>query len=256
MNDKLILKGFKINNSNLTIAVKEVETLISSKQKSYVCFCESNLLKSALYSKRITNVLAESSLVYPDGKVIQLLAQIHHHKNIERVTGPAFMLDACKYGQAKKWRHFFYGGAEGVADQLAEKLQKKYPDMIVAGTYSPPFSPLTEEQEKNIKRMIEEKNTDLLWVGLGGPKQELWMNEHLNKIDVPVMLGVGAAFDFHSGNRRWAPEWMKKCGMEWLYRTLFGGRRTCLRNIKCVTITGSILVIDYLKYKILDLRKP
>jgi N-acetylglucosaminyldiphosphoundecaprenol N-acetyl-beta-D-mannosaminyltransferase len=256
MNSKLILKGFKINDSNLTVAVKEVETLISSKRKSYVCFCEANLLKSALYSKRVTNILAESSLVFPDGKVIQLLAKVHHNKNIERVTGPDFMLTACKYGQAKKWRHFFYGGAEGVADKLTEKLQKKYPDMIVAGTYSPPFTPLTKEQDKDISKMIEAKKPDLLWVGLGGPKQEIWMNEHLNKIDVPVMLGVGAAFDFHSGNRPWAPKWVKKCGMEWLFRALSGGRKTFLRNIKCVTITGSVLIIDYFKYRILDLRKP
>lgn len=256
MNDKLLLKGFSINDSNLAIAIKEVEALISSGEKSYVCFCEANLLKSALYSERITKVLAESSLVYPDGKVMQLLAQIHHRKKIERVTGPDFILEACKYGQIKKWRHFFYGGAEGVVDQLARKLKDKYPDLIVAGTYSPPFLPLTEQQEKNIKELIETTNADLLWVGLGGPKQELWMNEHLNKIDVPVMLGVGAAFDFHSGNRPWAPKWIKKCGIEWLYRTLFGGSKTFFRNIKCVAITGRVLVIDYLKYRILHVQKP
>ena len=111
-------------------------------------------------------------------------------------------------------------------------LREKMPDLLVAGTYSPPFRPLAREEEMEVKNRIEESGADILWVGLGAPKQEKWMAEHIEKISVPLMLGVGAAFDFHSGNRKWAPAWIRKIGMEWFYRMLTGGRRVFFRNAK------------------------
>jgi N-acetylglucosaminyldiphosphoundecaprenol N-acetyl-beta-D-mannosaminyltransferase len=144
------------------------------------------------------------------------------------------MLDACQYGLAKGWRHFFYGGAEGVAEKLAWRLGERFPGLQVAGTWCPPFRSLTPEEEASARQTIEDARPDLLWVGLGGPKQEFWIAQHLGRINVPVMLAVGAAFDFHSGNRAWAPPWIRQIGMEWAYRAATGGRKTFLRNVRCV----------------------
>ncbi|MPM98338.1 UDP-N-acetyl-D-mannosaminuronic acid transferase [bioreactor metagenome] len=114
---------------------------------------------------------------------------------------------------------------------------------------------MTAEEEDALKKLIEDSRADLLWVGLGGPKQEFWMNEHLGKIDVPVMLGVGAAFDFHTQFRPWAPAWVRKIGMEWLFRMATGGKRTCHRNLKCVPSVAWILFKDFLKYCLLRGRQ-
>ncbi len=251
MYDKLNIHGFFVNDSNQTQALAEVETLMNSDEKGYVCFCESNLLCHAVKDYEIKEILSQAALVYPDGMIMSILAKLHCGKKIERVTGPDFMLNACEYGQRKKWRHFFYGGDGGVAEVLAQKLQSKYPDLIIAGTYCPPFRTLDDEEEIQVKEMIESSKANLLWIGLGGPKQEKWMSKHLNKIDVPVMLGVGAAFDFHSGRRPWAPKLIRELGLEWLFRTISGGREKLVRNIRCVSTAGMLLMRDFFNYCIL-----
>ncbi|OPZ01351.1 MAG: putative N-acetylmannosaminyltransferase [candidate division BRC1 bacterium ADurb.BinA364] len=159
----------------------------------------------------------------------------------ERTPGPSFLLRACEFGLSRGYRHFFYGGAEGVPQRLAERLRQRYPGIQIVGAYSPPFRELTEAEEAEVKEMIEAARPHLLWVGLGGPKQNLWMASHVGKIGVPVMLGVGAAFDFHSGNRLWAPAWIRKCGLEWLFRTFTGGRATFRRNIWCLSVVSCLL---------------
>ncbi|MCQ2352898.1 MAG: WecB/TagA/CpsF family glycosyltransferase [Victivallaceae bacterium] len=164
---------------------------------------------------------------------------------VSRVSGPSFMLHACEYGVARQWRHFFLGGGDGVVQKLADNLKSKNPGMIVAGCYTPPFRDLTEEEELQVKTMIENSHADLLWVGLGGPKQEFWMKKHLNNINVPVMLGVGAAFDFHSGRRQWAPRFVRKWGAEWVYRTFCGGRRIFMRNMKAIPLLCFCVLFDY-----------
>ena len=250
MYDKLKIHGFFINDSNHTQALTEVEEMVKSGEKGYVCFCEGNLLTYAVKDEKIKKILNEAALVYPDGMVMQLMAKFYCNKKIARITGPDFLLTSCEYGQKKKWRHFFYGGAEGVADVLKDKLSEKYPDLIVAGTYCPPFRDLDDKEEIQVKEMIESSKADLLWVGLGGPKQEIWMNKHLNKIDVPVMLGVGAAFDFHSGNRAWAPSVVRLLKLEWIYRLFVGNKTFFKRWIRAVPIILCLLlsgIVNFIK---------
>lgn len=236
--------GIPVNISNMEKALVEVETLISFREHHYVCFFEGNLFVRSLHEKDVHDVIAGASLIYPDGIVVAKELGWNIKQPIHRVSGPSFILRACEYGEKRKWRHFFLGGANGVAQKLAENLKSKYPEMLVAGCYTPPFGELTAEEERQIKQMIEESHTDLLWVALGGPKQEFWMRKYLHEINVPVMLGVGAAFDFHSGNRPWAPPVIRKIGAEWLYRTVTGGKKTSLRNIKCIFQLIFILFFD------------
>ena len=248
--DKLFLVssiyGIPVNISNVEQAVTEVETLINLHQHHHVVFFEGNLFKLSLFSEELRNIIANASLVYPDGISVASIAQSHIKRPVSRVSGPSFLLQACEYGVKHQWRHFFLGGAEGVAEKMVRNLQEKYPKMQVAGYYSPPFREMTEEEEKDLKKMIEDSHPDLLWVGLGGPKQEFWIRKHLNKINVPVMLGVGAAFDFHSGNRPWAPPFIRKIGAEWIYRNITGGK-----NIIKRTREGCLIVLYHvLKNKI------
>ena len=243
-------------------ALREVEILWTRRRGEYVCFFEANLFSRALAEPAVRNVIKQAALIYPDGIAPAQNASWRSGVHFARVSGPSFVLRACEYGLDKNWRHFFLGGAEGVADRMARNLKKKFPGLQVAGTCCPPFRKLTEAEELEIRKQIEESETDLLWVGLGGPKQEFWMRAHQGKINVPVMLGVGAAFDFHSGNRPWAPKIIRRLGVEWLWRMCFEGRRTFFRNIRCVSRIALVLLSDVLLYhlgwkkKRLFLREP
>ncbi len=244
---RIPLFGVEVNASNPLQALSELETLLEHDQPAFVCFLEGNLLSRLPADEALRKVLHQASLVYPDGVAVLKALQWNCQLPAERVSGPGMLLKACQYGIDKGWRHYFYGGAEGVAEKLAERLCTQFPGLQIAGKYSPPFRELTDEEEREVKERIEASGATLLWVGLGGPKQEFWMARHLNKIKVPIMLGVGAAFDFHSGARPWAPKWMRKLGLEWLFRMLSGGKNTFRRNLVCVPKVAIMLVIERIR---------
>lgn len=244
---KIKIHGVGINDSNYEQAVEELDQLRQAGSGHYVCFLEANLFSLMLQDDELRRILALADAVYPDGIAIIKSAKYLTGKNLERISGPTLLLRAAEYGVPRRWRHFFYGGAAGVAEQLAKKLQAQIPGLEVAGVYSPPFRTLTDDEELAVREMIEAAKPDFLWIGLGGPKQEYWMSRHLGKINVPVMLGVGAAFDFHSGNRPWAPQWFRKHGLEWLFRMFSGGRRTFFRNLKCVSRVSMVLMRDFFR---------
>jgi N-acetylglucosaminyldiphosphoundecaprenol N-acetyl-beta-D-mannosaminyltransferase len=137
---------------------------------------------------------------------------------IPRLYGPELMLRACKYGVSRGWRHYFYGGKEGVSELLSQKLTGRYPGLITAGAYCPPFRPLTLEEDAAVVEMIRKARPDIVWVGLGLLKQEKWIAEHLTRVGASWMIGVGAAFDFHAGTAKRPPGWVSTLGFEWLYR--------------------------------------
>lgn len=139
---------------------------------------------------------------------------------INRYNGPILQLDCSEYGQSRGWRHFYYGGKEGVAELMAEKLKEQFPQMQVVGTYCPPFRELTEEEDEEVVRMINDAKPDIVWVGLGLVKQEAWIAKHLHRVRAPWMVGVGAAFDYHSGAVPWAPAWIRSLGLEWVFRLI------------------------------------
>jgi N-acetylglucosaminyldiphosphoundecaprenol N-acetyl-beta-D-mannosaminyltransferase len=139
-------------------------------------------------------------------------------KEVTRVYGPDFLLAMAERAAEKGYTSYFYGGNEGVADQLAQSLAERFPGFTCVGTYCPPFRPLTDEESDAVVARIREANPDMVWVGLSTPKQERWMDTYVDRLGVPVLLGVGAAFDIHSGNLSQAPLWMQRNGLEWLYR--------------------------------------
>jgi N-acetylglucosaminyldiphosphoundecaprenol N-acetyl-beta-D-mannosaminyltransferase len=151
---------------------------------------------------------------------------------IRRVYGPDLMLAVLGRAAERGWSSFFYGGAEGTPELLASRLQERFPGLRIAGTYSPPFRPVTAEEDEAIVARINDARPDLVWVGLSTPKQERWMDAHVGRLAAPAMLGVGAAFDIHAGNLRQAPRWMQRNGLEWLYRLYREPRRLWRRYLR------------------------
>jgi N-acetylglucosaminyldiphosphoundecaprenol N-acetyl-beta-D-mannosaminyltransferase len=146
------------------------------------------------------------------------MGRLRGHRDMSRVYGPDLMLDVCAWSQKSGCRHFFFGGAPGVAEQLRGNLTARFPNLQVVGCYTPPFRPLNAEEAKQLQEMVRAAQPDILWVGLSTPKQERFMAEFLPRLDVTLMIGVGAAFDFHTGRVKQAPRWMQRTGLEWLYR--------------------------------------
>ena len=178
---------------------------------------------------RLRTILNAADLTVPDGMPLVWLGRWHGHALARRVYGPELMETFCRE-TGEGYRHFFYGGAPGVADQLARTLHQRYA-IRIAGAYSPPFRPLTLEEDEEVVARIEAAAPDVLWVGLSTPKQEHWMYEHRERLTVPVMAGVGAAFDFATGRVSQAPSWMRENGLEWLFRLIQEPRRLWRRYL-------------------------
>jgi len=182
-------------------------------------------------NKVVRHAMAGAAMALPDGVGMIWAANMLGYSHKGRCTGPTLMLNLCDWGRQHGFRHFFYGGAEGVAGELVQKLQLAYPGLEVAGIHEPPFRELTPPEDADMCRQINESQADIVWVGLGAPKQERWMAAHEDRLNVPVMIGVGAAFDYHSGRVKWAPAWVRGIGMEWAFRLIQEPRRLWRRNL-------------------------
>lgn len=191
-------------------------------------FCTTHTLVEAAQNERLRTALNAASLAAPDGMPLVWLGR-RRGERVERVCGPDLMPAIIDRGRQDGARHFFYGGAPGVAERLAERLGERFPGMIVAGTHSPPFRTLTAEEDAAEVALIDRSCPDFVWVCLGSPKQDLWIADHRGALEATVLLAVGAAFDFHSGGLRRAPAWMQRAGMEWLFRLWAEPRRLARR---------------------------
>jgi N-acetylglucosaminyldiphosphoundecaprenol N-acetyl-beta-D-mannosaminyltransferase len=196
--------------------------------------------------------LNSTDLVLPDGMPLVLLGRSRGHHLPRRVYGPDLMLEFCEKTAGRGYRHFFYGGEPGVPERLAESLQRRFPTMEVCGTFSPPFRSLDPKEDQEIVTMISHAAPDVLWVGLGTPKQERWMHEHRDKLRVPVLVSVGAAFDLLSGRRNQAPRWMREHGLECLFRLLQEPRRLWRRYLIGGALFVAYLALDTLRLKSFD----
>jgi N-acetylglucosaminyldiphosphoundecaprenol N-acetyl-beta-D-mannosaminyltransferase len=196
--------------------------------------------------------LNSTDLVVPDGMPLVWLGRRGGCHLRRRVYGPDLMLAFCEQTAARGYRHFFYGGEPGVPERLAESLKRRFPPMEVCGTFSPPFRPLDPEEDQEIATMICRAAPDVLWVGLGTPKQERWMCEHRDKLNVPAIVSVGAAFDLLSGRRNQAPGWMREHGLEWLFRLVQEPRRLWRRYLVGGVQFGVYLALDCLKLRGFD----
>lgn len=191
----------------------------------YVCVTGVHGVMEAQRDPELMRILNESLLTVPDGMPTVWMGRLQGHRTMSRVYGPTLLLDVCRLSARTGHTHFFYGGTEGVADELATRLVERFPGLRVVGTFTPPFRPLNAVEEASLLEQVDRARPDFFWVGLSTPKQERFMAALSGRLAAKVMLGVGAAFDMHSGRTRQAPGWMQRSGLEWLFRMLQEPRR-------------------------------
>jgi N-acetylglucosaminyldiphosphoundecaprenol N-acetyl-beta-D-mannosaminyltransferase len=223
--------GVGVSPVNLGIAVAAVDRWIARRERQYICVTGVHGVMESQRDDALRRIHNAAGLVVPDGMPLVWLSRLAGNRQARRVYGPDLMLACCKTSVVSSHRHFFYGGGAGVPERLAERLRTRYPALRVVGTYSPPFRPLSEHEASEVIRLINQAEPDIVWVGLSTPKQERWMSTHRPELRAPVLIGVGAAFDFHAGLKPQAPRWMQRCGLEWLFRLLTEPRRLWRRYL-------------------------
>lgn len=219
LSDRFRLIGVDVSALTVEQAVVLILDAPRLGQRLGVHFVTAHTLVEGSRSEDLRAALNGDALVCPDGMPLAWLGKLRRHR-VERVYGPDTMLAVMDRGRANGYRHFLYGGADGVADLLAERLVERFPGLLIAGTHTPPFRPLTAEEDRTVVDEINAANADFVWVGLGSPKQDYWVAEHVGRIEAGALLAVGAAFDFHSGRVAEAPGWMKRSGLQWFHRLL------------------------------------
>ncbi len=224
--------GVGVHALNLTSAVEILRRAVADRAKGYVCVTGVHGVTEAQSDPEFRSILNHALLNTPDGMPMVWAGHSAGFHDMQRVYGPDLLIEICRASETTGWRHFFYGGAPGTAEALAAALQKQFPRLEIAGTHTPPFRPLTAEELEQLQAQVAAARPDFFWVGLSTPKQERFMAAHLALLDVPVMLGIGAAFDLVSGKVKQAPRWIQRSGFEWLYRLIQEPRRLAGRYLK------------------------
>lgn len=210
--------GVNISALNMQTAVRTIETWIAANDPNYVCVFTVHGIMECQRDPKLREVANAAGLRTPDGMPLVWLSHRAGHHEVSRVYGPDLMLELAARSAATGHRHYFYGGAPGVADSLVERLTTRFPGLQVAGTLSPPMLSVGELERDETIAEINASGADIVWVGLGTPKQDWWVANHRPLLNAPALIAVGAAFDFHSGRISQAPKWMQRNGVEWLFR--------------------------------------
>jgi N-acetylglucosaminyldiphosphoundecaprenol N-acetyl-beta-D-mannosaminyltransferase len=217
-NERMNVLGVGISITNIAKAVDEIQGWIERHEPHYICVTGVHGVMESQKNADLKRIHNQSGLTVPDGMPMVWVGHLKRYPNIERVYGPDLMMEICKISLRKGYSHFFYGGEEGVAKKLQENLEEKFPGIHIVGTYTPPFRSLNKQEEAELIEKIAKAKPDLFWVGLSTPKQEHFMANYLPRLNTKVMIGVGAAFDIHTGRIKDAPQWVKKMGLQWAHR--------------------------------------
>jgi N-acetylglucosaminyldiphosphoundecaprenol N-acetyl-beta-D-mannosaminyltransferase len=238
--------GIGISAIDMDDARSFIEDAISNRKKIYISVCPVSTIMECRRNKKILRSVNSADLVTPDGMPIVWIGRVFGHRNIRRVYGPELMQEICAVSARNGYRHYLYGSSPDVLNRLNENLIRRYPGIDILGIFSPPFRRLTKEEDDRVVNELNRLNLHIVWVGLGSPKQDLWMYEHRDKIDAPVMIGVGAAFDFLAGTKPQAPRWIRNNGFEWLFRLATEPKRLWRRYIVDNSLFMSYLIPELL----------
>lgn len=217
--------GVQLHGMNLTVATEAVLEALRERRKGYVCVTGVHGVSEAQDDHAFRDILNAAFLNTTDGMPLVWLGRRAVGPQVDRVYGPDLMLEIFRATEGTEFRHFFYGGAPGVAEELKAKLEARFPGVTISGTYCPPFRPLKAEEDAQLAELVRAARPDIIWVGLSTPKQERFMSAYLPRLETTLMFGVGAAFDFHAGRIAQAPRWMQRSGLEWFYRLCREPRR-------------------------------
>jgi N-acetylglucosaminyldiphosphoundecaprenol N-acetyl-beta-D-mannosaminyltransferase len=207
------------------------EAIERKQRKSYTAITNIHVMVLIDRDPELARIINNADVCFCDSVSIVKLGK-REGKIIPRCYGPDYVVKCCDYGIQHAWRHFFLGGSEGVVEKLTVRLKQQCPRLQIAGTFSPPFREMTDSEIDIMIKTINQTNPDIVWVGLGAGKQDKWIDTYRDRIDATWFSGVGAAFDFISGNTKRAPIVWQKLGLEWLYRFVFEPKRLLIRNIE------------------------
>jgi N-acetylglucosaminyldiphosphoundecaprenol N-acetyl-beta-D-mannosaminyltransferase len=228
---KVNILGVQISAANLQTSAERINASIRSRTPTYVCVTGVHGIMECRRDPRLLAIHNNAGMVAPDGMPLVYLCRLAGFEKSGRVYGPDLMDEICRQSLGSGYRHFLYGTTPETLTELSKRLSLKYPGLEIAGSYAPPFRPLSDEESLEIAARINETNADIVWVGLSTPKQERWMAAHRSLLEAPVLIGVGAAFDFHAGKVRQAPRWIQPLCLEWLFRLAVEPRRLWRRYL-------------------------
>jgi N-acetylglucosaminyldiphosphoundecaprenol N-acetyl-beta-D-mannosaminyltransferase len=226
--------GVGVSAIDLPMAVAEIGRWKEAGERHYVCVADVHSVVMAQSDPELRRIHNLSGMTTPDGMPLVWASHFAGARHVERVYGPDLMLAVCRAGAVLGWRMFFFGGQPGVADELARRMADRFPGLEVAGTWTPPFAAPGAGDHDQALEAINAARSDVVWVGLGAPKQEYWMEANRHRLQATALVGVGAAFDFLSGSVPQAPLWMRQRGLEWAFRLAKEPRRLWRRYLDCI----------------------
>jgi N-acetylglucosaminyldiphosphoundecaprenol N-acetyl-beta-D-mannosaminyltransferase len=217
---------------NLATAVGLADKWIALGNSGYICVTSVHGIMEAHRKSEFRRILNRAFMTLPDGMPMSWVGHLQGFRQMDRVFGPDFMSAMCRLSIERGYRNFLYGGQPGVAEILSKSLQTKFPGLQIVGTYTPPFRELTPREEQEVADQVHRSRPHILWVGISTPKQERFMARYFEQLQVPLLVGVGAAFDYHTGRLRDCPDWIKRAGLQWFHRLLQDPRRLAKRYLR------------------------
>lgn len=229
-----------INVTNMSDTIKYIGEHLDDLRGKYICVSNVHTTVMSYENEEYRKIQNGAAMALPDGAPLSSYSRRKGYKQAQRVTGPDLMLELFAISKEKGYRHYFYGATEETLQSMKEVLERDYPGIEIAGMYAPPFRALTPQEDAQIVAKINKSRPDFIWIGLGAPKQEEWMYQHMGQLQ-GVLIGVGAGFDYLAGYIKRAPRWMQRMSLEWLYRLLQDPKRLWRRyftsNVKFICLT-------------------
>jgi len=223
--------GVRVDDLSMNTALSKIARILRARQKGYLsAICVYGVME-AQRDAELAGAYADAAIAIPDGMPVAWVGRLQGHREMQRVAGPDLMREVFFRSEFAHYTHFFYGGKEGVAEELAASFRRLAPWARIVGTYTPPFRALTSHEERELIARINHCKPDMIWVGIGTPKQDKFMRRYLPHFDTHVMFGVGAAFDFHTGRIQDCSDWIKRAGLQWLHRLIQDPKRLWWRYL-------------------------
>lgn len=224
------IMGVNIAAINMEWLLNYIQDNLSDIKGDYICVSNVHTTVISYEDACYCSIQNNGLMAIPDGGPLSTIGKKRGYMEMERTTGPSLMGEIFKISAKKGYRHYFFGSTEETLRALQKKVIEHYPEIQIVGTYSPPFHEISEEENRNIVEKINETKPDFVWIGLGAPKQEIWMAEHQGIVK-GLMIGVGAGFDYYAENIKRAPKWMQKNNLEWVYRLIQDPKRLLKRYL-------------------------